>query len=79
SLYAVDDCDALYDALQIALFNLFNDVRAHPRTALDVAGPAAPLALDVREDLRTRLRWGLVFDLAPHTHEGKQSVLKHAP
>lgn len=78
SLYAVDDCDALNDAQQIALFNLFNEVRAHPMTALVVAGPAAPLALDVREDLRTRLGWGLVFHLAPLTDEGKAAVLKHA-
>lgn len=78
SLYAVDDCDALNDAQQIALFNLFNEVRAHPMTALVAAGPAAPLALDVREDLRTRLGWGLVFHLAPLTDEGKVAVLKHA-
>nr|WP_232355101.1 DnaA regulatory inactivator Hda [Burkholderia oklahomensis] len=78
SLYAVDDCDALNDAQQIALFNLFNEVRAHPMTALVAAGPAAPLALDVREDLRTRLGWGLVFHLAPLTDEGKAAVLKHA-
>jgi DnaA family protein len=32
----------------------------------------------VREDLRTRLGWGLVFHLTALTDEGKASVLKHA-
>jgi DnaA-homolog protein len=78
SLYAVDDCDALSDTQQIAVFNLFNEVRAHPSSALVATGPAAPLALDVREDLRTRLGWGLVFHLAPLSDEGKAAVLKRA-
>ena len=64
TLYAVDDCDCLSPAQQIALFNLFNEVRAHPVSALVATGNDAPLALTVREDLRTRLGWGLVFHLA---------------
>jgi len=32
----------------------------------------------VREDLRTRLGWGLVFHLAPLPDEDKAAVLKHA-
>ncbi|GAB7526031.1 DnaA regulatory inactivator Hda [Paraburkholderia sp. 2C] len=78
TLYAIDDCDALSDAQQIALFNLFNEVRAHPSSALVATGNAAPLGLAVREDLRTRLGWGLVFHLAPLSDEGKAAVLKHA-
>jgi len=78
AIYAVDDCDALSGAQQIALFNLFNEVRAHPVCALVAAGNAAPIALAVREDLRTRLGWGLVFHLAPLSDEGKAAVLKHA-
>ncbi|GLU30668.1 hypothetical protein Busp01_05100 [Trinickia caryophylli] len=77
-IYAVDDCDRLSGAQQIALFNLFNEVRAHPGAALVAAGNAAPIALDVREDLRTRLGWGLVFHLAPLPDERKAAVLKHA-
>ena len=78
SLYAVDDCDRLSGAQQIALFNLFNEVRAHPTSALVATGNAAPIGLAVREDLRTRLGWGLVFHLAPLPDEGKAAVLKHA-
>ncbi len=77
-IYAVDDCDSLSGAQQIALFNLFNEVRSHPGTALVATGNAAPMGLAVREDLRTRLGWGLVFHLAPLSDAGKAAVLKHA-
>lgn len=78
ALYAIDDCERLSDAQQIALFNLFNAVRAHPTSALVAAGPVAPLALHVREDLRTRLGWGLVFQLAPLSDADKIEVLRQA-
>ena len=77
-IYAVDDCDSLSGAQQIALFNLFNEVRSHPNTGLVATGNAAPMGLAVREDLRTRLGWGLVFHLAPLSDAGKAAVLKHA-
>jgi DnaA-homolog protein len=77
-IYAVDNCDKLSSAQQVALFNLFNEVRAHPSAALVATGNAAPIALAVREDLRTRLGWGLVFHLAPLADEHKAAVLKHA-
>ncbi len=77
-IYAVDDCDSLSGAQQIALFNLFNEVRSHPNTALVATGNAPPMGLAVREDLRTRLGWGLVFHLAPLSDAGKAAVLKQA-
>jgi DnaA family protein len=76
ALYAIDDCDALNPAQQIALFNLFNEVRAHPGSALVIAGNAAPLALKVREDLRTRLGWGLVFQVAALSDTDKLEALR---
>ncbi len=78
AIYCVDDVPALSGAQQIALFNLFNEVRAHARHALVVAGDAAPLGLAVRDDLRTRLGWGLVYQLAPLDDAGKILALKHA-
>jgi DnaA family protein len=78
AIYAVDDVDLLTGAQQIALFSLFNEVRANPGSALVAAGNAAPLHLAVREDLRTRLGWGLVFHLAALADDGKAAVLKHA-
>lgn len=78
ALYCVDDCDGLSANQQIALFNLFNEVRAHPRCALIATGNAAPMGLTVREDLRTRLGWGLVFHLQALDDAGKQDALKQA-
>jgi DnaA family protein len=78
NIYAIDDCERLSGAQQIALFNLFNEVRAHPASALVATGNVAPLGLSVREDLRTRLGWGLVFQLAPLSDESKATALKHA-
>jgi DnaA regulatory inactivator Hda len=78
TIYAVDDCDSLSGAQQIALFNLFNEVRSYPGCALVATGNAPPMGLSVREDLRTRLGWGLVFHLAPLSDEGKAAILKLA-
>jgi DnaA-homolog protein len=78
AIYAVDDVDLLSAVQQVALFNLFNEVRANSGSALVAAGHAAPLHLGVREDLRTRLGWGLVFHLTPLGDDGKAAVLKHA-
>ncbi|CAD6510827.1 DnaA regulatory inactivator Hda [Paraburkholderia hiiakae] len=78
TIYAVDDCDSLSGAQQIALFNLFNEVRSYPACALVATGNAPPMGLTVREDLRTRLGWGLVFHLAPLSDEGKAAILKLA-
>ncbi len=78
ALYCIDDCDALSANQQIALFNLFNEVRAHPLCALIATGNAAPMGLTVREDLRTRMGWGLVFHLQALDDAGKQEALRQA-
>lgn len=78
ALYAIDDCDALSNAQQIALFHLFNEVYAHPASILVAAGATAPLGLAMREDLRTRLGWGLVFQLTPLSDAAKLKALMHA-
>lgn len=77
-LYTVDDVELLDEARQIAVFSLYNEVRAHVRTAIVVAGSQAPLAMPVREDLRTRLGWGLVYQLAPLSDEDKMAALVQA-
>jgi len=78
ALYCVDDCETLTPTQQIALFNLFNEVRAHPASALIVTGNAPPLGLEVREDLRTRMGWGLVFQLRALGDAGKLEALRQA-
>jgi DnaA family protein len=78
AVYAIDDVQGLSGAQQVALFNLFNEVRAHARHALVAAGDAAPLGLAVRDDLRTRLGWGLVYQIAALDDDGKILALKNA-
>jgi len=46
--------------------------------ALIATGNAAPIGLTVREDLRTRLGWGLVFHLQALDDAGKQEALRQA-
>jgi DnaA family protein len=62
-LYAVDDVDQLDGAEEAALFGLINEARAHPGYAVLTTASQPPLALSIREDLRTRLGWGLVYKL----------------
>lgn len=78
TLYTIDDCDALSPIQQIAAFHLFNEVHACPQSALVAAGNAPPLMLAVREDLRTRLGWGLVFQVLPLDDAGKIEALMQA-
>ncbi|GJG98727.1 DnaA regulatory inactivator Hda [Cupriavidus pauculus] len=77
-IYTVDNVEGLDEARQIAVFSLYNEVRAHVRCALIVAGGLAPLAMPVREDLRTRLGWGLVYQLQPLSDEDKMTALVQA-
>lgn len=59
-----DDVDAFDEAQQIGLFNRINEAR-ESGTAVLAAGSAPPAQLAVREDLRSRLAWGLVYQVRP--------------
>ncbi len=72
----VDDVDALDDAAQVALFNRLNAVRERAEAACVVAGSSPPARLPLREDLRTRLAWGLVYQLQPLADEEKAAALR---
>lgn len=79
SRVAVDDVDQLGDAAQAALFALYNRWREVAATrqafCLVCAGDRAPLAMPLREDLRTRLGWDLVFRLDPLSDEDRAQAL----
>jgi DnaA family protein len=77
NLYLVDDCDRLSPQAQIAIFALFNEVRENG-AALVTSGALPPAGLNVREDLRTRLGWGLVYQVHELTDEEKIAALSHA-
>lgn len=71
---AIDNVEALSAAGQIALFNLFNRLRAAGGHLLTTASQP-PQDLTLREDLRTRLGYGLVFRLSTLTDDEKLTAL----
>jgi DnaA family protein len=64
SLVVADDVQGLDVQAQQALFVAINAAR-DGRAAVLAAGDAPPAQLSLREDLRTRLAWGLVYQLKP--------------
>jgi DnaA family protein len=74
SIYLIDDCDQLDETRQQALFHLINQVRDNG-SILVASAKQAPLQLALREDLRTRLGWGLVYQLHGLSDEEKIDAL----
>ncbi len=75
ALSVVDDVNTLGEEAQIDLFNLFNQLRAS-NGLLITCGNAAPSQMGLRDDLATRLAWGLVYQLHPLTDDEKAQALK---
>jgi DnaA family protein len=73
-LYLLDDCEKLSPVAQIDAFALFNEIRANNAFMVS-AGSVAPAVLPVREDLRTRMGWGLVYQIHGLTDEEKLATL----
>jgi len=71
-----DDVEALDEAGQQALFNAINSAREDGGTVL-AAGAAPPAQLALREDLRSRLGWGLVYEVKPLS-DAEKAVFLHA-
>ncbi len=75
----LDECH-LYNAVQQqAAFNWFvnalNSADGHPRWVL-AAGSLPPADLSLRDDLRSRLGWGHVFELHALTEPERRAVLR---
>jgi DnaA family protein len=77
SLYLLDDCNLLSADAQIDAFALFNQIREHGAFMVST-GPVPPAVLPVREDLRTRMGWGLVYQIHGLTDDEKIAALTHA-
>mgnify|MGYP000178500485 FL=1 len=71
---AVDNVDALDADGQIALFALFNQLKASGGQLL-TAAPQPPAHLPLREDLRTRLGSGLIYRLQPLSDAEKAAAI----
>lgn len=81
-LVLADDVESLDPAGQIALFSRINEFRAagtdgRAGTVL-AAGPVPPAQLGLREDLRSRLAWGLVYQVKPLSDADKAAYLREA-
>ncbi|HEY9269098.1 MAG TPA: DnaA/Hda family protein [Methylotenera sp.] len=74
-LSVVDDVHTLDEEAQIELFNYFNQLRASGGILI-TSGNAAPTQMGLRDDLATRLAWGLVYQLHPLSDEEKAKALK---
>lgn len=75
NLYLVDNCQSFDEAGQIDLFNLFNQAKEN-KAFFVATGSVAPAVLNVRDDLRTRLGWGLIFQLHGLTDAEKMAALE---
>lgn len=77
-MLALDDVDACDADAQEALFHVVNVLRDEPRGVLVVAGNAAPRALALvsgRDDLRSRLAWGLGYQIHRLDDDEKDAAL----
>lgn len=82
SFLALDDIDAIAGdlAFEEALFHLYNRLRDRGQTTLLISGHASPAHITLKlPDLRTRLTWGLVFQLNELNDDDKiQTLQRHA-
>lgn len=76
SMRVADDVHLLDNEAQIALFNTYNQQK-EIGGALITAGLYAPTQMGLRDDLATRLAWGLVYQLHPLNDDEKASALKN--
>lgn len=78
SVITVDDVDRLDERLVGALFRILNQVQASKAIHIFMAGNEAPANLKLREDLRTRLGWGLIFQTQVLADDEKIQALEQA-
>jgi len=74
AVVAIDRIDQATPDAQARVFTLFNGLREHGGHLL-VASRMPLAALPLRADLRTRLGWGLVYELAPLADADKPLAL----
>ena len=71
---AIDRIDEADPSASARVFTLFNEAKEHGGRI--IAASRAPLAaLPLREDLRSRLGWGLVYEVLPLADEDKPAAL----
>ena len=73
----MDDVHLFTAVQQHAAFNWFVNAQTHQRGVL-AAGSAPPADLKLRDDLRTRLGWGHIFQVQVLSEEERRVVLRQA-
>jgi len=71
----VDNVHLLDNDAQIVLFNTYNQLK-EAGNILITTGLHAPTQMGLRDDLATRLAWGLVYQLHPLSDDEKATALK---
>jgi DnaA family protein len=74
-LVVADAAETLDEDAQSALFQLYND-RRDAGLPLLIAGAMPPSQMRLRDDLRSRLAWGLVYEVHVLDDEEKAQALK---
>jgi DnaA family protein len=72
----VDNVHLLRNDAQIDLFNIYNQLKESGGTLI-TAGLHAPTQMGLRDDLATRLAWGLVYQLHPLNDAEKALALQN--
>lgn len=73
-----DDVHLLDEPGQIELFNMYNQCKDSKQNML-VTGLYSPLQMKLRDDLATRLAWGVTYEVISLTDDEKKlALLKHA-
>lgn len=74
-LRIADDVQTLDEESQIVLFNAINEARQSGSAVL-AAGNEPPPRLPLREDLKSRLAWGLVYHVKPLTDDERAVYMR---
>jgi DnaA-homolog protein len=75
-MQVVDNVHLLNNEAQIELFNAYNQLKESGGTLI-AAGLHAPTQMGLRDDLATRLAWGLVYQLHPLNDAEKALALQN--
>lgn len=73
----IDNVEQLNNTTQIKLFNRYNQIRENGTGIFLASGSRPPAQLNLRQDLATRLGWGLIYQVHELTDEKKIEVIQN--
>jgi DnaA family protein len=78
SIITVDDVERLNESLVASLFRILNEITTSKAIHIFMVGNAPPNSLLLRDDLRTRLGWGLIFQTHLLGDDEKMQAIEQA-